>query len=266
MSQHSYNIIVKGNIKVKDGYHYAQGWAACGIASLATNDDPCYEQIESKPFSYNDISHCIEGDLILDRNSRLTPYASYCAEGGVAVYSRRLGLLGGVSACSGYYPAVYYYNVNMGDIKKLLEVQIDANFEDVLYRGMYIQAFSVLELFLCDYLLCGIFNIDGCYEKAIEKLHLGRMSNQERIQTSIIERLNEQVYHRFNYVKELYESILDKELPDTGQLSKMCKLRHDLVHRYVFTRKNHMNIISVTKRDICKLITECDKLVARLGF
>lgn len=265
MSQHSYTITVKGNIKVKDGYHYAQGWAAGGIASLATDDDPCYEQIESKSFAYNDISHCIDGDLILDHNIRLTPYAIYSAEGGVAACSGPFGMMGDVNACSGFYPAVHYYNVNMGDIKRLLEVKVDERVGDVLYRGMYIQAFSVLELFLCDYLLCGIFNIDGCFEKAIKRFNLNRMSNQDKIETKIIEKLNEQVYHRFKAINELYEEILDKKLPDTGQLSKMCKLRHDLVHRYVFTKKNHMNIISVTKRDICKLITECDKFVSRLG-
>ena len=265
MSHPSYIIKVKGNIQAKDGFHYAQGWAARAIASLARVDGPCYEHIESKPFVYNDISHCVDGDLILDHNSRLTPYAYYSAEGGVGVCSGPFGMMGDINACSGFYPAVHYYNVNMGDIKRLLEVKTDETVVDVLYRGMYIQEFSVLELFLCDYLLCGIFNIDGCYEKAIEKLHLSRMSNQERIQTRIIEKLNEQVYHRFNDVRDLYESILDKILPDTGQLSKMRELRHNLVHRYVFTRKNHMNIISVTKRDLCKLITECDKFVARLG-
>lgn len=265
MSQHSYTITVKGHIKVKDGYHYAQGWAAGGIASLATDDDPCYEHIESKAFVYNDISHCIEGDLILDRNVRLTPYACYSAEGGVAVCSGPFGMMGDVNACSGFYPAVHYYRVNMGDIKRLLEVKTDERVVDVLYRGMYIQAFSVLELFLCDYLLCGIFNIDGCYEKAIKHYKLDSIINQEEIETRIIEKVNKQVYHRFNDVRDLYEGILDKKLPDTGQLSRMRNVRHDLVHRYVFTTKNHMDIISVTKSDLCKLIAECDKFVSRLG-
>ena len=265
MAQHSYTITVKGHIKVKAGYHYAQGWSAHGIASLATDDDPCYEQFESKPFAYNDISHCIEGDLILDRNVRLTPYANYSAEGGVAVCPGPLGMMGDVNACSGFYPAVHYYNVNMGDIKRLLEVKTDEKVVDALYRGMYIQAFSVLELFLCDYLLCGIFNDDCCYENAIKNYKLNSISNQDEIETTIIKRVNEEVFHRFNHVMGLYERILNKKLPDTGLLSKMCELRHDLVHRYVFTKNNHMNIISVTKRDISKLITECDKFVARLG-
>lgn len=261
----SYTITVKGSIIVKEGIHYAQGWGAMGIASLGTGDD-CFESIESKPIAYNVISHTIDSDLVIDKESRLTPYATYCAEGGLAVASGMLCPNVDVSCTPGYYPAIRYYHQNMGEIRRSLCAEVGVRVEDAFLRGLYISVFSVFELFLCDYLLCGIFNVEGCFERALVELKVEKEVGPELLEKRLMEKVNSQVFHRFKDVKVLFKKILKKHLTiSKKELQKELDKRNDLVHRYVFTKENHMNIISVSREEVENLINKFNRIVDSLG-
>jgi len=261
----SYTITVKGNIFVKEGIHYAQGWGAMGIASLDLGDN-CFESIESKPIAYNVISHTIDSDLVIDKESRLTPYATYCAEGGLAVASGKLCPFVDVSCTPGYYPAIRYYHQNMGEIRQSLCDEVGARVEDAFLRGLYISVFSIFELFLCDYLLCGIFNVEGCYERALVTFNIENAIDPDMTEKRIMEIVNSKVFHRFDKISILFESILNRALPISNEEFKVeLGKRNDLVHRFVFTKEDHMNIVSVTREEVEELINKFNKIVDRLG-
>lgn len=261
----SYTITVKGRIIVKEGLHYAQGWGAKGIASL-DNGDNCFESIESKPIAYDVISHSIDSDLIIDKESRLTPYATYCAEGGLAVASGKLCPNVDVSCTPGYYPAIRYYHQNIGEIRRSLCTEVPVRVEDAFLRGLYISVFSVFELFLCDYLLCGIFNVEGCYERAVVRFNKGKADDPDRTERKIMKSVNKEVFHRFDDVKDIFEEVLNKVLPISNEEFKIeLDKRNDLVHRFVFAKENHMNIVSVTREEVEVLICKFNSIVERLG-
>ena len=92
MSNHQFVIRVKGNIKIKEGIHYTQGCGAFGIGSL----EQCSEMdmligtghlVKSDQFVFNENEQSVDSDLIVDRNTRLIPYAYYVADKGFMDHS-----------------------------------------------------------------------------------------------------------------------------------------------------------------------------------
>lgn len=71
-----YLIEVKGDIVSQGGLQYAQNWACKGISPLVT--DPNYKFDEK--FSFDKVTHIVNGNLILTENRRAVPYAIYITE------------------------------------------------------------------------------------------------------------------------------------------------------------------------------------------
>ena len=157
MSYRPYFIEVSGSIIAKEGKNYTQNW----VASSCHDDQAQYLSGE-----YNENQHAIRGDLILDKKTRAVPYATYYAKGSVGIAEDAFPGTD-LAFSSGFYPAFAYFKEYIAEIRTALEIHVHDEARILYYNGLYLSAFSVLELFLCDFLLCGVFFKEEYYEKAL---------------------------------------------------------------------------------------------------
>ena len=264
MSKHPYTINVSGSIVSYGGNHYAQGYAAGGIASL----DGTYADI--KDYSFEQANHGVRGDLILNGTKRIPPYATMCDEGGIAELdlSDTFGLRmdGGITYLPGYDAAIRYYYDNMTQIKALLYAKIDNSLEPAFLRGLYVDAFSVIELFLGDFLLCGIFTEDKCYDRLLTSkiFNIPEGSSSLEIEKIIFDTIEKTVFHRFKDIKVVYKEILDIDFPETIELEQLLYRRHNIVHRFSYSNLDRIRLCIPKREDVDKLIKECDSFVSQL--
>lgn len=272
MSKHPYIIKVKGRVISKVGNHYAQGFAAGGIATL----DGTIGDI--REYSYDESTHSINGDLILDGTKRVPPYAIMSAEGGIADLGSTIEFVvdgithsmqinRGITYLPGYSASLMCYIENMEQIKSLLSTKVDSTAESAYVRGLYVDAFSVIELFLGDFLLCGIFTYDSCYERLISsnKFEINDASTPLEIETAVLSKIEKIVFHDFDKVRKLFKQILDIDLPDTASLEKMLHRRHNIVHRFAYSNIDRISQCIPQREDVRKLIEECDSFVSQLS-
>lgn len=146
-SQH-YFVHVKGDIILKDHtIQCAQNWVCCGPVS-SNNENDYYPQ------NPTDIST----NLYLGEDRACIPYAIYVSESGISG--------GGITLWPGYGPAIVYAKNEIERIRKATDIEVFPEIENSYYKGLYIECFSCLEQFLCDFVLCGIYNVHGCYDRA----------------------------------------------------------------------------------------------------
>lgn len=263
MSKRPYVIKVTGRIFSASANNYAQDWQAGGIASLSTIDEENHGILDNSDYNYLEDIHTVDSNLILDNSKRAVPYAIYQADGGVCDMNCS-ELDGGITAISGYGPAIYYYAENMSEINKLLNIDIPEVAQNFYYGSLYVSTFSALELFLSDYILCGIFSADDCYDRAVSHFNLENQNDPSVIEKTILEKFEKMVFHRFDDVKCLYCEILHKDLLDTSRLNRMIHKRNNIVHRFFYTNKNRMKICEATKDDVSELMSECSKFTENL--
>lgn len=257
MNRRPYVVTVKGRIITNSGYHCAQGWLAGGIASFSDHFDE--NEFPAQDFQFDEASNTIEGDLILDDNIRLIPYATYYAQGGIADFTSCdfPDFNVGITCLPGYYPAVAYYNRTISEISDLLSIQLESAADEAYLRGLYVSVFGAFELFLRDFLLCGIFNFDECYSRAADYYHFN--GSYDKLEEDICNDINLYTFHNFKQVKKLFQLFLDMDIPENGQLSGMLDARHNIVHRYAYSKKDGMQKINLSRDDVRKLILECNK-------
>ena len=199
---------INGSIIACDKIHYAQ-------------DLVCYRK---KEFENKEL-------LILNDTHRAIPYATYIAEFDIGRFGLEdipltspMQMINDIEcdlvSAPKHHAAYLYFKENIEIIKKQVSdsVNIPENLEQPLYRGLFTDVFSVLELFLSDVILCLIYNCDDkYYEKAIEFF-----IKEKKIENTVndIEGkvhkffYDEIVYHRFEKVKDIFKEIFDIDIPD----------------------------------------------------
>ena len=65
-------------------------------------------------------------------------------------------------------------NEYIEEIRNGLNILVEEKIRDLYLNGIYIEAFSVLELFLCDFLMCGVFFKETYYQNALRVLGVGQ--------------------------------------------------------------------------------------------
>lgn len=252
-----YLIKVKDEIFSTGGVQYAQNWACQDISHYNPND-------KSNSYLFDKDTHTVKSNLILTENLRAVPYATYFTEKGIAVSIEN----GNNFFCyPGFGAAVGYYKDNINKISNLLECDIPNKFEQTFFHGLYTDIFSILELFLSDFILCMIYSNDTIYDKAI--LYY-KTSKQTKNEVSDIEKkvhnffFNGIVYHKFDKVKDIYIQLLDIKFPDTEGLRNFLRKRNNIVHRFSLSNIDRMEIITITKEIIGDLIKEVNLFVDRL--
>lgn len=272
MSKHPYVINVKGRVISKVGNHYAQGYAARGIATFDGTIGDVRE------YTYYKSTHSIVGDLILDGTKRVPPYAIMSADGGIADLgssnesvvdgvTHYMQIDRGITYLPGYSAALMCYRENMEQIKSSLSLKVDSRAESAYVRGLYVDAFSVIELFLGDFLLCGIFTDDNCYDRLLSSdlFDINDTSSSLEIETAVLSKIEETVFHNFNIVRKFFKRIIGFDLPDTTSLERLLHRRHNIVHRFSYSNIDRIRQCVPQREDVQKLIKECDLFVSQLS-
>jgi hypothetical protein len=244
MSFRPYIIQVSGSVVAKEGKHYTQNWVACA----------CSEgNIELTPFVYSEKKHSIIGDVFFDKKRRAVPYALYVANGSVGI-QEGAGPDVDLSCYPGFYPAFAYFYEYIEEVRMGVDVLVEERIRDMYLNGLYIGAFSVLELFLCDFLLCGVFFKEAYYQNALRMLGVGENPDQYVVEEKIKNVVYRKVFHNFEEVEELFQGIFDFGFPDWKEFKKRIYRRHNIVHRYALSNKDRMTVCDATSDDVRDLI------------
>lgn len=250
---------ISGNIIANKKLHYAQDWVCYAAAEFETRND-----------------------LILNDAHRAIPYATYVADGDIALYdlvdiplTSPMQMINDIEcdlvSAPKHHAAYLYFKENIEIIKKQVSdsVNIPENLEQPLYRGLFTDVFSILELFLSDVILCLIYNCDDkYYEKAIDFF-----KKEKKIENTVndIEGkvhkffYDEIVYHRFEKVKDIFKEIFDIDIPDyEKKIKKYLHKRNNIVHRYSYSNKDREHLITLSKQDILDWISVVETFVGEL--
>ncbi len=250
-----YFIKVEGEIIANDLVHYAQEWACGGVG---TSDHP------EDNYDYDETTHSVKGNLILDTTKRAVPYAIYYTDKDIAANS------GEIAAWSGYGAAVGYYEDNIAAVQKHLDdSSISKDLIQPLYRGLFTDIFSILELFLSDVILCIIYSDENVFDKAVEYYTLNKLGDKQLNVAEIEKRMHKfffdgVVYHKFDVVDKLYKDIIGVKLPGYDSLEKYLHKRNNIVHRYSLSNIDRMQVTNITKEDIEGLIEASNKFTDQL--
>lgn len=255
MSYRHYYISVSGSILAKEGKNYTQGWTA-GAVGNGTID------LVSNPV-YNEGSHSITGDVIFDKWYRAVPYAFYVAYGSIGVQN---GAKKGtdLSCCPGFFPAFAYFHEYITELCASLDVKVDERIKTLYFNGLYISAFSVLELFLCDFLLCGVFSNKDYYLRALSKLGVTDEPDQFVVEGKIKNVVYRKVFHAFREIEQLFSAIFDFSFPDYQELQNKIHKRHNIVHRYALSNQDRMTVCDASYDDVRSLIRTIELFVENM--
>jgi len=251
-----YIIEVKGEIVANAQIHYAQGWTCCDISSPITDSG----------YSYDEKTHTVNSDLLLNEKLRAVPYAVYYTQKGIAAKST-----GDIAAYPGYGAAWEYYKENISKISNLLKLNVPKEVEQTFYNGLYTDVFSILELFLSDFILCMIYSNETVYDNAVQyykdyKTEQGcdvnKISDIERnVHDFFFEGV---VYHRFDKVEQMFKQILEIDFPKYKKLSDYLHRRNNIVHRFSLSNRDRMRMTNSTVEDVTKLIYTSNSFVDSL--
>lgn len=251
-----YLIKVKGNILANDKLHFAQGWACYG-KSEPTHDDSNYY--------FDEKNHNIESDLILNETRRAVPYAVYLSEKGISIEST-----GDISCCPGYQPALEYYKENIAKTLNFLNIEYDNEITQTIYKSLFIDVFSILELLLSDLILCLIYSNEIIFNNAKDYFINKPTNKKNNNNVEMIEQkvhnffFKNVVYHKFDEVKKIYKKLIGIEIPNFSKLKICLYKRNNIVHRYSFSNIDRMGVTIISKDDVKKLIEFSDNFVNEL--
>lgn len=243
-----------GSVVAIKGKNYTQNW----VARACSNGE-----IKETPYVYSEKNHSIIGDVFFDNKRRAVPYAHYVANGSVGI---REGAEPGVdlSLCPGFYPAFAYFNEYIEEMRKGVVFPIDEKVSDLYFNGLYIEAFSVLELFLCDFLMCGVFFKEEYYQRALHELGVGEDPDQYVVEEKIKNVVYHKVFHKFSDIEKLFRGIFDFGFPDWTELEKRIYRRHNIVHRYALSNLDRMTVCDATHDDVQDLIQTIEAFVEEM--
>lgn len=256
MSQ--YIIEVKGEIIANELTHYAQNWV-CGACTL--------DQSTIDNYQYDRDSHSVHGNLILNSLKRAVPYAIYYTNKGIAATSS-----GDISASPGYIAAEQYYKNNIAFIQEQLcmAYTVCDKLLQTLYKGLFMDIFSILELFLSDVLLCMIYSNETIYKNALNYYKLNKCNNHLMVYDLEKKMHNffftEIIYHRFNTVNKLFLKIANINIPNYRKLEKYLHKRNNIVHRYSLSNIDRMRVTVITEKDVNDLIVVSNEFVKQLVY
>ena len=246
----TYYVKVLGEIIATDDVpQYAQGWA-CG----SVGGDP-----SSPTFAYNRNEHVVLGDLLLSETTRSVPYAFYYTEKGIR--GSHITCLPGVG------PASSYFRESLSSLEKRLLLPVDTIDAETYFNALFVEAFSTLELYLSDLLLCCIFGNEKVYLDAVSFFrHKNKdciiSENQDALINTIHNYFFNFVYHRFDEVAQMFKGILGVDFPSHDELSKLLRKRNNIVHRCSLDGCSRMVKTTVSKESVGELL----KLVSKFAY
>ena len=202
--------------------------------------------------------------MILNEYRRSIPYAAYHVDNSIS-----LSKTGRIISYPGYGAAVAVYKENITNILNQLKYDgLDKELVGILNRGLFIDIFSSLELFLSDVLLCLIYRYEKCYDNAIKYWKV--KTKVKHIVTRNLEKKVHQyffkgvVYHKFSNVETMFEAILGVCFPDYSHLVELLRKRNNIVHRCSLSGVDRMSFTEISTKDVEELVETSDCFVKGL--
>lgn len=129
---------------------------------------------------------------------------------------------------------------------------------------------------LSDLILCLIYRYDNVLEKAL--VYYREKKDKKDKHVTDVECKNVKdieykvhnyffqgiVYHRFDLVEELYDSVLGITIPNTYKLRELIHKRNNIVHRNSLSNRDRMTVTKVSLDDVNNLINVVEKFVNEL--
>lgn len=164
------------------------------------------------------------------------------------------------------------FQLAIGDIYELLEVQVSGTAQRALYRLLYVNVITAMETYLSDAFISTVVPDAALMRRFVEinppfrerKITLADVFKEmEKIEALAKSELRAIVWHNLKRIQPLYRGTLEIEFPeDLAALYKAIAVRHDLVHRNG-TAKDGQEI-EIAKEDIENLIEEVEQFVEHI--
>lgn len=245
MSFRPYIIEITGSAQATEGKHYVQNLVA-GSASDGSI-------IIENELNYDPKKHTIIGNVVFDKKLRAVPYATYVANGSVGIpKGARPGT--DFSICPGFYPAFAYFKEYINELRGCLDVTVDTRVKDLYYNGLYIATFSILELFLCDLLMCGVFWKEEYYLRALIKFGVKERPDQFVVEEKLRNAVYSKVFHRFEEIEDIFCSVFGFGFPNRQELDEKIESRHNIIHRFALSKQDRMIVRDASHESVKGLI------------
>ena len=256
-----YIVEVKGNIIIRGGSQHSHDKIVLEGRPLSQAKVQMIEDSYS-PRNFNKKKRIVDGDLILSETCRAIPYAAYIVHGDVAGDERASFFEDWVDG--GILASFAYWKESIEMLEKKIQIIVPDLCKDSFYNGLYVECFSVLELFLCNIVFSLIYDNDRFYENAVmywkDKKITGSYSSEE-IESHIHDFFSQFVYHRFAKVSSMFKRVFNISIPNYDELANNLHRRNNIVHRHSVSNYDGMSATNATKEDVVNLL----KCVSRFG-
>jgi hypothetical protein len=158
------------------------------------------------------------------------------------------------------------------NVKRLLEVKVDAAEYQCFLRLLYANVITALESYLSDRIKSSIKEDPALLRKLVEttpefqrmKIPVSDIFKvSEEIEQKVKTHLSELVWHRLDKVSPMFRDVLGVEFPtDLKELYGAIVIRHDLVHRNGKTKEGEEHVLS--QKIIEDLITNVERFVEQV--
>jgi hypothetical protein len=162
------------------------------------------------------------------------------------------------------------FESNILNIKRLMEIKVEAADYQPFLRMLYTGVITALETYLSDRFISSLNSDPLIQRKFVEttpefKLKTVPLSDvfqaHEKIDETVKAYFASFTWHRLEKVKPMYRDTLAVEFPpELGELFKAIKVRHDLVHRSGKTQDGKEHLLN--EKEITKLIEHVEKFIA----
>lgn len=252
-------IQVNGTINITSGKHFAIEWCGNSLNGHIINEDvqqyTIYDSIGN--IDGNSYTHVIEGDLILNEDYKAVPYAIYYSLKDISCDFKSNADI--VATGYGVVGAYEYFKDKILELEKRI-CRNDA----FINKALFVEVFSIFELFLSDFLLSCIYSYPDCYDNAIaffkNEYKIGdRIIIENSVHKYFFRTIN---YHRFNNLNKIMRNILNIDLPKFKE-TYLYK-RNNIVHRASLSGEDRMRVTIITEELLRQFIVDVKKFANEL--
>jgi len=129
-----------------------------------------------------------------------------------------------------------HYNKQFYELKK----HADQELKRIILMNCYLGLVTQLETYLMNTLVTNVLNEKKYFKIFIEefkdfknvKFSISEIfKKQNELEKKVKEELSNLIYHNLGKIKPIYEAVFEIQVPKIGELMKIIKIRHDIVHR-----------------------------------
>lgn len=174
-----------------------------------------------------------------------------------------------IDAIIGSLNFIDIFNKDISNLKQLNDIDLDnPDLQETLRRQIYSGAITCLEDYLSTTIIQEVLNKEECFKNFVKTYHgiknrkfdLSEIYDKfDKLRDIVKIELVEVIYHDLPKVKGMYQDTFQIEFPEIGDLMKVIKTRHDMVHRNGKNKEGEK--IELTKELASDVIDKVEKFV-----